>query len=62
VVNPKDERSRRFSMPFFVHPNPATDLTPLPGCIARSGGVQKFPAITAGDYLLQRLREIGLID
>ncbi|HIK17566.1 MAG TPA: isopenicillin N synthase family oxygenase [Leptolyngbyaceae cyanobacterium M33_DOE_097] len=62
VVNPTDERSRRFSMPFFVHPNPATDLTPLPGCIARSEGVQKFPAITAGEYLLQRLREIGLID
>jgi isopenicillin N synthase-like dioxygenase len=59
VVNPGSDRTRRFSMPFFAHPRRDVDLTPLPGCVARTG-VQQFPAITAGEYLMQRLREIGL--
>jgi isopenicillin N synthase-like dioxygenase len=60
VVNPPDARERRFSMPFFVHPRSEVSLAPLPGCIARSGGEQRYPDITAGDYLHQRLKEIGL--
>ena len=59
VVNPADNRTRRFSMPFFVHPRAEIDLTPLPCCVARTGG-QQFPNITAGEYLQQRLQEIGL--
>ncbi|NJP10216.1 MAG: isopenicillin N synthase family oxygenase [Leptolyngbyaceae cyanobacterium RU_5_1] len=59
VINPVNQRERRFSMPFFVHPRAEVDLTPLPGCAARTGE-QRFPAITAGEYLMQRLREIGL--
>ncbi len=60
VVNPDDARERRLSMPFFVHPRSEVDLTPLPSCVARTGGEARFPRITAGEYLLQRLREIGL--
>ncbi len=60
VVNPADHHRRRFSMPFFVHPRPEVDLTPLAGCI-RQVGSQLFPSITAGDYLRQRLTEIGLL-
>lgn len=60
VVNPDNSRERRFSMPFFCHPRPEVPLNPLPGCIARSGGEQRYPNITAGEYLMQRLREIGL--
>lgn len=59
VVNPTHDRKQRFSIPFFVHPRKDVDLTPLPGCIAKVGE-QRFPAIAAGDYLMQRLREIGL--
>ena len=59
VVNPGD-RSRRFSMPFFVHPTTETDLTPLQSCIERTGGATTFPTITAGEYLYRRLAEIGL--
>jgi isopenicillin N synthase-like dioxygenase len=59
VVNQGD-RERRFSMPFFVHPVAKTDLTPLQTCIAKTGGMIKFPSITAGEYLQQRLSEIGL--
>jgi isopenicillin N synthase-like dioxygenase len=60
VVNPGNSRERRFSMPFFVHPRAEVPLDPLPGCIARTGGEAKYPRWTAGEYLLQRLKEIGL--
>lgn len=59
VINPGD-RTRRFSMPFFVHPVGKTDLTPLQSCITKTGGAMRFPKITAGEYLQQRLAEIGL--
>lgn len=60
VVNPDNSRERRFSMPFFVHPRPEVPLDPLPSCVARTGGEEKYPRWTAGEYLLQRLKEIGL--
>jgi isopenicillin N synthase-like dioxygenase len=60
VVNPGDATSDRYSMPCFIHPRKDVDLTPLPSCIARTGGVATYPSITAGAYLEQRLREIGL--
>ena len=60
VVNPGNSRERRFSMPFFVHPRHEVPLDPLPSCIARTGGKAAFGPITAGAYLEQRLREIGL--
>jgi len=59
VVNFNQGRDRRFSMPFFVHPRKEVDLSPLPACVAKSGQ-SAYPAITAGDYLMQRLQEIGL--
>jgi isopenicillin N synthase-like dioxygenase len=60
VVNPGDATNERFSMPCFVHARADVDLTPLPSCVARTGGVARFPGITAGAYLAERLREIGL--
>ena len=60
VVNPDNNRDRRFSMPFFVHPRSEVDLTPMPECVERTGGKALFPNITAGEYLQQRLEEIGL--
>jgi isopenicillin N synthase-like dioxygenase len=60
VVNPNNSRVRRFSMPFFVHPRAEVDLTPLPSCVANTGGVAKFPSRTARQYLEERLSEIGL--
>ena len=61
VVNPNSSRDRRFSMPFFVHPRPDFDLTPLPNCIQRTGGEPSYPSETAADALTKRLKEIGLI-
>jgi isopenicillin N synthase-like dioxygenase len=60
VVNPADAGSERFSIPCFVHARLDVDLTPLASCLARTGGVAKYPSLTAGAYLEQRLREIGL--
>ncbi len=60
VVNPQNSRERRFSMPYFVHPRGEVSLNPLANCVAKTGGKATFPNISAGDYLAQRLREIGL--
>jgi isopenicillin N synthase-like dioxygenase len=60
VVNPPDAASERFSIPCFIHARAEVDLAPLPSCVARTGGQATYPRITAGDYLAQRLREIGL--
>lgn len=60
VVNPLNPLESRLSMPFFVHPRAEVDLTPLPICLHKTGGVARFPSITAGEYLKQRLSEIGL--
>ncbi|MEO1180463.1 MAG: isopenicillin N synthase family oxygenase, partial [Cyanobacteria bacterium J06636_28] len=60
VVNADIHNTRRFSLPFFMHPRPDFDLTPLPNCVERTGGRPKFPAQTAQQYLQQRLQEIGL--
>jgi isopenicillin N synthase-like dioxygenase len=60
VVNPSSSANRhRFSMPFFVHPYSACDLTVMER-FAGPDDPPKFPPITAGQFLDQRLREIGL--
>jgi isopenicillin N synthase-like dioxygenase len=62
VVNPHGEQARtsRYSMPFFMHPSPEVRLDVLPQCIS-DAHPQKFTPITAGEYLQQRLNEIGLV-
>jgi isopenicillin N synthase-like dioxygenase len=61
VVNPPRElmRSSRFSVPFFLHPKSQMDLTCLESCIDDSNP-KAYEDITAGEYLDERLREIGL--
>lgn len=62
VVNPEGDQARisRYSIPFFMHPNPDMSLAVLPQCID-DNHPSLFTPTTAGDYLQQRLREIGLI-
>lgn len=60
VVNPKGENTTRYSMPFFVHPYSSCLLETIPSCITPDNP-EKNPPITAGDFLYQRLVEIGLI-
>ena len=59
VINPQDGKNQsRYSMPFFMHPHPESLLSCLPSC---KGAGAKYPDITAHEFLMQRLREIGLI-
>jgi isopenicillin N synthase-like dioxygenase len=60
VVNPPNNTSRRFSMPFFAHPRPEVDLTPRASCVEKSGGSVLFPSLLADEYLSKRLAELGL--
>lgn len=62
VVNPEKELwgSSRYSIPFFMHPVSDMDLSVLDNCVTEENPKQ-FEDITAGDFLTQRLREIGLI-
>jgi isopenicillin N synthase-like dioxygenase len=61
VLNPAPERARfpRYSTPFFLHFNQDVLIEALPQCLAEGGKAE--PAITAQEYLMERLREIGLV-
>lgn len=61
VVNPpRSEWSKpRFSMPFFCHPRPEMRLDAMPHLIPDGETAAEEP-ISAGEYLVQRLKEIGL--
>jgi isopenicillin N synthase-like dioxygenase len=61
VVNPPREEWHlpRLSIPFFLHPISSMDLSCLPSCITADNPLHYEP-ITAGEYLDERLREIGL--
>ena len=61
VVNPPVELMKfsRYSVPFFLHPKSAMDLTCLPQCIDAEHP-KAYTDMTAGEYLDERLREIGL--
>lgn len=61
VVNPPRELwgTSRFSIPFFLHPKSGMDLSCLSSCVDDKHPPAYEP-ITAGEYLDERLREIGL--
>lgn len=61
VVNPPKELMKfsRFSVPFFLHPKADMDLTSLPSTVDAENP-KAYSDITAGEYLDERLREIGL--
>lgn len=61
VVNPPKEKmkSSRYSIPFFMHPRSEMELTCLANCVDEAHPKQ-HEDITAGEFLNQRLAEIGL--
>lgn len=62
VVNPPKESwgTSRYSIPFFMHPVSEMKLDVLDNCISETNPKQ-FEDITAGEFLNERLRELGLI-
>ncbi|WP_373400751.1 2-oxoglutarate and iron-dependent oxygenase domain-containing protein [Algoriphagus halophilus] len=61
VVNPPKEKmnTSRYSIPFFMHPRSDMDLTCLESCVSEENP-KLFPDATAGEFLEERLRELGL--
>ncbi len=61
VVNPARElwHTSRFSIPFFLHPKSSMSLKCLESCIDEAHP-KAYEDATAGEYLDERLREIGL--
>ena len=61
VTNPPKEMwgTSRYSIPFFMHPISEMKLDVLENCID-SKNSKKFEDITAGEFLEQRLLELGL--
>lgn len=61
VVNPPKEKmnTSRFSIPFFLHPRPEMDLACLGSCVSEENP-KKYSDMTAGEYLDERLIELGL--
>ena len=61
VVNPKRElwHTSRFSIPFFLHPRSSMSLKCLDSCVDVAHPIA-YEDATAGEYLDERLREIGL--
>jgi isopenicillin N synthase-like dioxygenase len=62
VVNPPPEKltEPRYSIPFFLHPKSDMSLACLPSCVSETNPKQ-YSDVTAGEYLRERLREIGLL-
>lgn len=63
VVNPQNANARksRYSVPYFLHPNPDVVLDPLLQCVTPDNPKRYDTSITSHEYLQQRLREIKLI-
>jgi isopenicillin N synthase-like dioxygenase len=61
VVNPPREKmgNSRFSIPFFMHPRSEMDLSCLESCVD-ADHPKLYENMTAGQFLDERLREIGL--
>lgn len=61
VVNPPRQlmNTPRYSIPFFMHPRSEMSLAALPNCVSAQHP-KIWEDITAGEFLNQRLREIGL--
>lgn len=62
VVNPPGDKARqsRYSIPFFLHPNPDFEIKTLPDCITADNPDRYPQSIQANEYLMERLRAINM--
>ena len=63
VVVPEEasKNTSRYSIPFFVHPNPNWVIETLDSCCSEDKPNKYQEAILAEDFLQERLKEIKLI-
>ena len=59
VTNPCNNNTSRYSIPFFVHPRSDADISPTKKSVQKQKGQQHYPSLTAGNFLNQRLNDIG---
>lgn len=61
VISPQEESwlTPRFSTPFFMHPRADMDLTCLETCVSENKP-KEYQDTTAGEFLTERLIELGL--
>ena len=62
VINPPKElwKKSRYSIPFFLHPIGTMSLNVLDSCIDEKNP-KKYDDITAHEFLIQRLKDIGVL-
>ena len=62
VINPPKElwKKSRYSIPFFLHPIGTMSLNVLDSCIDEKNP-KKYEDITAHEFLIQRLKDIGVL-
>jgi isopenicillin N synthase-like dioxygenase len=60
VTPPGSDARHRYSLPFFAHPRPECDLSVIRRFVTPERPARHAP-ITAGAYLAERLRDIGLV-
>ena len=63
VVNPPGEAARRarYSIPFFMHPDPDYVIETLPQCVTPDNPNRYPEPLSAHEFLLQRLRENAMM-
>jgi len=54
-------KTSRYSIPFFVHPNPDWNIKTLTSCISKTNPDRYPKSILAQDYLEERLKQIKLV-
>lgn len=59
VLQPRHASGPRYSIPFFMHPQPDYTLSPLPQCVT-ADNPRRWLDITAEGYLMERIKELGL--
>ena len=61
VITPNEESwtKPRYSTPFFLHPRSDMDLTCLDTCVS-ADNPKEYADMTAGEFLTERLIELGL--
>lgn len=63
VVNPPgaDVGHARYSIPFFIHPDPGFVIETLPQCISEDNPNRYLESLSAHEFLIQRLRENAMM-